>query len=80
VPVILTNMQLDAPVVVRLASGINVRLAPAETSQPLPEAEVVHSPDVDKLRARGVIDVTDQNTSVGGQAATVADPGRESES
>lgn len=77
-PLILTNMQLNAPVVVRLASGISVRLAPAEASQPLPDAEVLQSLDVDKLRARGVIDVAEQNKRERGQARDRADPGRKS--
>ena len=56
-PVTLTNLQTSGPVHVPLASGVNVRLSPGATSQELPDVEVEGNAKIEKLLARGVIEV-----------------------
>ena len=48
---------VSGPVIIRLSSGRNVRLSPGQNSGDLHDAEVAGNAKVDKLTARGVIEV-----------------------
>lgn len=57
-PVTITNLLPSGPLHVPLASGRTLRLSPGQTSAELPEVEVAGNARVDKLVARGVVEVT----------------------
>ena len=52
-----TSVLITGPLVIPLSGGGSLRLAPGQTSDPLPEAEVAGSPAIEKLAARGAIAV-----------------------
>ena len=56
-PLTITSLLATGPITFALTGGGSVRIAPGETTPPLPEADVEGNPGVEKLAARGVIDV-----------------------
>ena len=77
---------VSGPVIIRLSSGRNVRLSPGQNSGDLHDAEVAGNAKVDKLTARGVIEVETIGKKAGaagkkpkapaGAPATAAKPAR----
>ena len=58
-PVKIRNLKGSGPIFVSLNTGANLRLSPGQTSEELSDVEVVDNAKVEKLLARGVIDIED---------------------
>ena len=56
-PVKISNLLASGPVLVPLNTGTTLHLSPGETSQELPDVEVADNAKIEKLLARGVINV-----------------------
>jgi hypothetical protein len=56
-PLTITGLQPTGPITIQLTGGGSVRIAPGETTPPLPDADVEGNPAVEKLTGRGLIDV-----------------------
>lgn len=56
------NLAMSGPVLVPLASGATVRLSPGQTSDEMPDVEVVDNAKVDKLRRQRLIDIETTET------------------
>ncbi len=66
------SLRTAGPILVPLNSGRTVRLSPGQDSDELPDTEVAGNAAVDKLRRRGLIDVT----AVAAEAAPGRAPSR----
>jgi hypothetical protein len=58
-PVKISNLLGSGPIFVPLNTGANLRLSPGQTSEELSDVEVVDNAKIEKLLARGVIDIQD---------------------
>jgi hypothetical protein len=77
-PITITSLQLSGPLVIPLASGASLRLAPGATSAPLAEADIVGNPKIEKLTAQGAIAVNEPSKPAargrgGGRSADAKD-------
>jgi hypothetical protein len=56
-PLMITSLLVNGPLMIPLTGGASVRLEPGATSDPLPEADVLNNAKIEKLVAQGVIEV-----------------------
>jgi hypothetical protein len=77
-PVKISNLLGSGPIFVPLNTGANLRLSPGQTSEELSDVEVVDNAKVEKLFARGVIDIQDVEVTSPANADENAGPAPDS--